>query len=118
MPSLPTARRSGSRARTAAAPAARHTTALAVLDSTHAVLEHGWLQQAERVVRDESGHLVVDGHGEVVRACLVGAVAEGARRHGGSSLSAVGPALDALWSAYADAYRPTNGALGPVPSPL
>ena len=96
----------------------RHATALAVLDATHAVLERGWLQQAERVVRDESGHLVVDGHGEVVRACLVGAVAEGARRHGGAVTSAVGPALDALWSAYASASRPTDGALGPVPSPV
>lgn len=96
----------------------RHTTALAVLDSAHAVLERGWLQQAERVVRDAEGHLVVDGHGEVVRACLVGAVAEGARRFGGRRASACGPALDALWSAYVSELRPVREALGPVPAPM
>lgn len=96
----------------------RHTTALAVLDSAHAVLERGWLQRAERVVRDADGHLVVGGHGEVVRACLVGAVAEGARRYGGPRSSACGPALDALWAAYVNELRPVPDALGPVPAPM
>ena len=96
----------------------RHTTALAVLDSAHAVLERGWLQRAERVVRDAEGHLVVDGHGDVVRACLVGAVAEGARRYGGQRANACGPALDALWAAYVNELRPFADALGPVPAPM
>jgi hypothetical protein len=96
----------------------RHTTALAVLDAAHAVLERGWLQRAERVVRDGDGHLVVGGHGEVVRACLIGAVAEGARRYGGRRTSACGPALDALWAAYVSELRPFEGALGPVPAPM
>jgi hypothetical protein len=96
----------------------RHTTALAVLDSAHAVLERGWLQRAERLVRDGEGRLVLDGHGEVVRACLVGAVGEGARRYGGRRSTACGPALDALWAAYVDDLRPFPDALGPVPAPL
>jgi len=96
---------------------ARHVTALAVLDTTHAVLSRGWLQCAERLVLDADGQLVVNGQGEVVRACLIGAVVEAARRYGGRSFLASGPALDALWAAYADWGRDI-GALGSVPAPM
>lgn len=95
---------------------ARHAPALAVLDGAAAVLHRGWLQHAEREVLTADGRLTTRGPGELVRSCLVAAVAEAARWHDDDP-SAAGPALDALWLAL---QRPRAGGddpVGPVPPP-
>ena len=96
----------------------RQASALAVLVGTRPVLEHGWLQNAERVVRTPDGRLRPQGDGVVVSACLVGAVVESGRRYA-EDPGAAGPALDALWLTLYD-DRPGAGAdaVGPVPSPV
>jgi len=93
----------------------RQQTALTVLVGARAVLESGWLQHAERVVRTPDGRLRPRGRGVVVSACLVGAVVEAAHRQDDDSATA-GPALDALWLALFDGR--TTDAVGRVPSPV
>jgi len=93
----------------------RQASALAVLVGTRPVLEHGWLQNAERVVRTADGRLRSRGDGVVVSACLVGAVVEAGRRYDDDPCAA-GPALDALWLAL---YQESSAdAVGRVPSPV
>ena len=96
-------------------PSVRHAPALAVLDGTRGVVRHGWLQHETTLVRHVDGHLRHGGPGEVVRACLVGAVVEAARRYDGSRLAS-GPALDALWLALVDPAG-REPAVGRVPAP-
>ena len=93
----------------------RQTSALAVLVGARSVLEQGWLQNAERVVRTDDGRLRPRGRGVVVSACLVGAVVEAGRRYDHDP-TASGPALDALWLALYEESSPD--AVGRVPSPI
>jgi len=93
----------------------RQTSALAVLVGTRSVLEQGWLQNAERMVRTDDGRLRPRGPGVVVSACLVGAVVEAGRRYDHDP-TASGPALDALWLALYE--RSAADAVGRVPSPI
>jgi hypothetical protein len=101
--------------RTLSTSPSRQASALAVLVGTRPVLEHGWLQNAERVVRTPDGRLRPRGHGVVVSACLVGAVVEAGRRYADDP-AAAGPALDALWLALYDDRG--ADAVGRVPSPV
>jgi hypothetical protein len=93
----------------------RQTSALAVLVGARSVLEQGWLQNAERLIRTDDGRLRPRGRGVVVSACLVGAVVEAGRRYDHDP-TASGPALDALWLALYE--QSSADAVGRVPSPI
>lgn len=79
---------------------------LAVLSGARSVVSRGWLQGGWYVLQSPDGRRRVVGagsltprsYGEVVQACLVGAVVEAARRHS-PERGASGPALDAVWCA-------------------
>ena len=82
--------------RTRSTASSRQATALTVLVGARPVLEHGWLQNVERMVQGADGRLRPRGKGVVVGACLVGAVVEAGRRNDRDP-AAAWPALDALW---------------------
>jgi hypothetical protein len=83
--------------------------AVAVLVGARALLERGWIQGGWYVVQSQDGRrrfvgvgsLTRRSYGEIVAACLVGAVAESARLHSPEPGTA-GPAIDALWHALGE----------------
>jgi hypothetical protein len=95
--------------RTRSTSSSRQATALTVLVGARPVLEHGWLQHVERMVRGSDGRLRPRGKGVVVGACLVGAVVEAGRRNDRDP-AAAWPALDALWLTLYD--EESSGAAG------
>jgi len=90
--------------RRAPADTRRPDRALAVLVGARALVDRGWVQGGWYVLQAPDGRrrfvgagsLTRRGYGEIVGACLVGAVAESARRHSADAGTA-GPAIDALW---------------------
>ena len=98
--------------RTRSSSSSRQATALTVLVGARPVLEHGWLQHVERMVRGSDGRLRPRGKGVVVGACLVGAVVEAGRRNDRDP-AAAWPALDALWlTLYDEEVAGTVGSDG------
>jgi hypothetical protein len=97
---------------------------LAVLVGARALLERGWVQGGWYVLEAPDGRrrfvgagsLTRRSFGQVVQACLVGAVVESARWHT-SERGAAGPAIDTLWQALGEltADRPPVDPRTPIP---
>jgi hypothetical protein len=96
----------------------------AVLTGARSVLRRGWLQGGWYVLQSPDGRRRVVGagsltprsYGEVVQACLVGAVVEAASWHSPQRVASA-PALDALWCALQELRGFRLDPLDQVPSP-
>src|SRR3954452_17664068 len=112
-----------SRRRDPAASSAGRT--LAVLVGARALIERGWVQGGWYVLQAPDGRrrfvgagsLTRRGYGEIVGACLVGAIAESARRHSADAGTA-GPAIDALWHELGELQGVTVPADPWTPTPV